>query len=824
MAHRVWATLHDRSGPLRPDPTWLLAVLALLTFIGPLWANLLVWPVEYLGYDIDPRSGQVTRVAPGSAAAEAGIQPGDQLRSLYGRPWTDLLYRWDHSQVVAQSSSQVPVTIERGGEALSFELPRRSPEPSYQVAKIVFAFLGSACWITGVLLGLGRRHEVNGSHLVAGFWLALGGVLGSYVFALDLCLPLLALLLWLMTTILPGLAVALHVWFPARPVSERRSAIARRLLLGSWAGSNLLLAIAWLVWRPGLADLLVHAWLPLVATLVAAFLGSGALLVEAYRHVRIAHVRRQIRLIGAACLITACVWLVFRVVPLALALPSLLPEAVIDLTPIIIPLAYLVSGAASSLYTLDRLVRRVVSELLTVTLVAVAFSTTAVLVADEGREAVIAWALAMGALSQPLLSWTRRLRGDRHNPDRSYAALRQARHLLTTSLDPAVLLAAIRDGVQGAFDQPPLAVYYAAPGDSQELTLVLQDRLPDLPPSLPLATLANHLLHRDSVIEARELHAEMRAATLSASEEAAVRHQGVALWCIVRQGHESIMCLALIGTDVSLEPYRTEDRHELEEMMDAAGLAFAHSSAYERTRQTEQTLRELLDAMRQVEDATAAELARDVHDEIINLHVQLNIMSLQRLLAQDVHPGLRTELELLLASERGISKALRVICERLRPKGLDDPTGLPAVLRGLTERVRAVWPGSCQLQIDGQPLPLDSNIQLEMYRIAREALANAVKHAEATAITVQLQYPVRPGRMFRLTITDNGRTGKPVQAKSGHWGVRNMEESARAAGASLAFEQAVGGGTSVIVTFHSSCDDVQELPGAHILTQKLRST
>src|SRR5690606_38453197 len=109
MAHRVWATLHNRFGPLRPDPTWLLTVLALLTFIGPLWANLLVWPVEYLGYDIDPRSGQVTRVAPGSAAAEAGIQPGDQLRSLYGRPWSDLLYRWDHSQVVAQSSSKVSV-------------------------------------------------------------------------------------------------------------------------------------------------------------------------------------------------------------------------------------------------------------------------------------------------------------------------------------------------------------------------------------------------------------------------------------------------------------------------------------------------------------------------------------------------------------------------------------------------------------------------------------------------------------------------------------------------------------------------------------------
>ena len=812
MGHRVWAKLISRRGPLRPDRTWLLAVLALLTFVGPLWANLVLWPVEYLGYDIDPRSGQVTRVVAGGVAAEAGIQPGDQLQSLYGRPWTTLLYRWDHWRVVEQSPTQVPVTVERAGELLSFELPRRSPEPSYQIAKIVFALLGAACWITGVLLGLGRRHEVNGSRLVAAFWIALGGVLGSYVFALDLCLPLLALLLWLMTTILPPLTVALHVWFPARPVSARRSAAARRLLLGWWMGSNLLIALSWLVWRPGIADLLVHVWLPLVVALVAAFLGSGALLVEAYRKVRIAHVRRQIRLIGAACLITACVWLVFRVVPLVLQLPSLLPEAVIDLVPIIIPLAYLVSGAASNLYALDRIVRRVVSELLTVTLVAVAFSTTAVLAVSEGREAVIWWALVMGALSQPMLSWARRLRGEHRNPDRSYAELRRARHILTTSLDPAVLLAAIRDGVQGAFDHPPLAVYYAAPGDPQKLTLVLQDRLPDLPPSLPLAALANHLLHEDRVIEARELHAALRATTLSAPEEAAVHHQGVALWCAVRQGDGSILALALIGTDVSLEPYRAEDRRELEEVMDAAGLAFAHSSAYERVRQTEHELRNLYDAMRQVQDATSAELAREVHDEIINVYVQLNIMSLQRLLMGSMSSEMRKELTVLLDNESRVNRALRAVCERLRPTGLDDPMGLPGVLRGLTERVRAIWPGSCKLQLEGQQLAIDLDIQLELYRIAREAVTNAVKHAEATAITVRLLYPARSDEMLTLVIADDGRSGKPVQALSGHWGVRNMQESARAAGGELAFEQARGGGTSVVVTVRPMRNDRSEAP------------
>lgn len=798
MTYRVWAT----NPFLRPGQTWPLALLALLTLIGPLWANLVLWPVEYLGFDIDPRSGQVTRVQPGSTADEAGLQSGDQLRSLYGQPWGEA-FGWRQWQLVERSVTSVTVEVERAGVPLTIALPRRAPEVSYQVAKVVFALLGAACWVTGVLLGLGRRHEVNGSRLIAVFWLSLGGVLGSYVFALDLCFPLWVLFIWLMTTILPALAVAIHVWFPARAVSEWRSANARSLLFGAWAGSNALLAIAWLVWQPSLADLLGYVWLPLVVALAVTFLGSGLLLVEAYCRVRTPHVRRQVRLIASACLVSALAWLLFRIVPLVLELPPLLPDAVIDLIPICIPLAYLVSGTAASLYTLDRLIRRLVLDLLVVTLVVVAFSAAALLFAQNRREAIVWGALLLGVLIQPLLGLSRRLRAEQGNPDRSYAALRRARHLLTTSLDPAYLILAMRDGIRGAFDRPPVAIYYAESDDAEVLTLVEQAGFPDLPASIPVGVLVKHLRQGAPIVEARQLHTELRAARLDASEEAAVRHQGVALWCVVRQDRGKILAVTLIGTDVSLEPYRAEDCRELEEMLDAATLALAHSGAYERLRHTEAALRELFDTMRRVEDETAAELAREVHDDIINVYVQLNIMSLQQLLAQVGDPAMRVELELLLKSEQGISQALRVVCERLHPTGLDDPMGLPGVLRGLTEHVLAVWPGTYQLQIEGPDVPIDPAIQLEIYRIAREALTNVVKHAEATAIVVRLQYPAYPDNLLTLAISDNGRTGKVIQARAGHWGVRNMHESARVAGGVLQFKQALGGGTNVVIAFRA---------------------
>jgi signal transduction histidine kinase len=582
--------------------------------------------------------------------------------------------------------------------------------------------------------------------------------------------------------------------------------------------------MGWLMWRPGFADVLANAWLPLMVAMLACFLGGAVLLLDAYRHVRIAHMRRQIRLIAAACLITTCFWLVCRVIPLILALPAPLPDAVIDLVPIIIPLAYLVSGVGSNLYTLERLVRRVAGGLLTVTIVALAVSATVVIAAQELQAAVVWWALVLGVLSKPFLAWTGRLGGDRRNPDRSYAALRQARQLLTTSLDPTVLLSAIRNGVQGAFDRPPMAIYHGVPENTSELILVQRDAFSELPPTLPLATLTNHLLHRETVREAHELHAELQTTSLSVPEETAVLHQGVALWCVVRQGSEKLLAIVLIGTDVSFEPYRADDRRELAELMDAAGLAFAHSTAYERVRKTEGMLRELIDAMRRVEDETSAEFAREIHDEIINIFVQLNITSLEQLISRVTDQAVRAELERLLGSERGLNKALRRICERLHPTGLRDPMGLPGVLRDLTRHVLAAWRGSYELQIEGNDVPIDSATQLETYRIAREALANVVKHAEATTITVLLRYPDRPGQPLTLVIADNGRSGKDIQARPGHWGLHNMHESARAAGGELEIERALGGGTSVVFSCPLGRIDVPKPLGARLVDTPLLSS
>lgn len=202
-----------------------------------------------------------------------------------------------------------------------------------------------------------------------------------------------------------------------------------------------------------------------------------------------------------------------------------------------------------------------------------------------------------------------------------------------------------------------------------------------------------------------------------------------------------------------------------------------------------------------MQDETAAAIARELHDEIINVSLRLNIEALQQLLAQPLAPPVRDELAQVLASEQTMEVGLRIICERLHPAGLGDLFGLPSVLRMQVERAQATWPGRCALRVEGEPAPIAEPQQREALRIVREGLTNAVKHADATRISVTLRYPARPGDPVTLIVADDGRSGDTPRPRPGHRGVRTMIAGAQAAGGALAFERPAAGGTRLIFTF-----------------------
>src|SRR5580698_80802 len=85
----------------------------------------------------------------------------------------------------------------------------------------------------------------------------------------------------------------------------------------------------------------------------------------------------------------------------------------------------------------------------------------------------------------------------------------------------------------------------------------------------------------------------------------------------------------------------------------------------------------------------------------------------------------------------------------------------------------------------GNPRPLDPIIRDEVFRIGREALANAFQHSGASKIEVELTYDRNE---IRLRIRDDGSGIDPLiveTGKAGHWGLSGMRERANRVGAEL---------------------------------------
>lgn len=89
---------------------------------------------------------------------------------------------------------------------------------------------------------------------------------------------------------------------------------------------------------------------------------------------------------------------------------------------------------------------------------------------------------------------------------------------------------------------------------------------------------------------------------------------------------------------------------------------------------------------------------------------------------------------------------------------------------------------------------LPAAIETHLYRIAQEAVNNAVRHAESSRITIVISLE---GGMVQLEIRDNGHWKKPATNFSGI-GLRTMEYRAMATGGHIEVVHPESGGTRVL--------------------------
>jgi signal transduction histidine kinase/ligand-binding sensor domain-containing protein len=99
--------------------------------------------------------------------------------------------------------------------------------------------------------------------------------------------------------------------------------------------------------------------------------------------------------------------------------------------------------------------------------------------------------------------------------------------------------------------------------------------------------------------------------------------------------------------------------------------------------------------------------------------------------------------------------------------------------------------------VEGRPRPLHPIVRDEVYRLGREALMNAIRHAEAKHIEVELEYAAHH---LRMLVRDDGRgiDAEVLQSgRQGHWGLSGMRERAEQMGARLRLWSRDQAGTEV---------------------------
>jgi signal transduction histidine kinase len=141
-------------------------------------------------------------------------------------------------------------------------------------------------------------------------------------------------------------------------------------------------------------------------------------------------------------------------------------------------------------------------------------------------------------------------------------------------------------------------------------------------------------------------------------------------------------------------------------------------------------------------------------------------------------------------------KEMRLLVYELRPSALEHD----GLARALQQRLDAVEgrAGVKARLVVGDLLDLPGSVETGLYHIAQEALNNALKHARAAAITVQLQ--MEEGQL-ELKVADNG-SGFDLDAVNGHGGLGlvSMRERAEKLGGELNVLSKPGEGTTVKVT------------------------
>ncbi|MGN6129317.1 MAG: histidine kinase [Nocardioidaceae bacterium] len=191
-------------------------------------------------------------------------------------------------------------------------------------------------------------------------------------------------------------------------------------------------------------------------------------------------------------------------------------------------------------------------------------------------------------------------------------------------------------------------------------------------------------------------------------------------------------------------------------------------------------------------------LARDLHDSVSQalFSMTLHARTAQRHLAAaglEEDSPVAVEVDRLHALTQAALAEMRALIFELRPGALA-AEGLAGGLRKQAAALSAREQLPIEVRAGRERFELPAEVEEQLYRLALEALHNAIKHAAATGIEVRLD---RDAGDVVVSVVDDGCGFDPSVPRPGHLGMETMRDRAAAVGATLTITSAPGTGTRV---------------------------
>jgi len=169
-------------------------------------------------------------------------------------------------------------------------------------------------------------------------------------------------------------------------------------------------------------------------------------------------------------------------------------------------------------------------------------------------------------------------------------------------------------------------------------------------------------------------------------------------------------------------------------------------------------------------------LARELHDELGQYVTAIKTFAVAIAnKTKEKAPEVEASAQTIVAAANHIYDGMHNIIKQLRPGSLDN-LGLSETLKDLVNNVQKQQPNlTIKLKLSGELGALGETLNINIYRVVQESINNAIKHAEATQMTIDLA-TTKTGAL-QLTISDNGK-GMDINAvdQSNHFGLLGMRE------------------------------------------------